>query len=119
MVEQRCSRSDGGERPFVVAAWAESRGVFEEGAFAGVEAAAPSQRTIVATHPISQTRKAYSKGKKATEKESVQVSVSRMYMWMSIGPTLRVDATRDFYNGGDARDTAVLRASRGKHGIRQ
>jgi hypothetical protein len=54
MAEPRGNRSNGEEwRRFVVAAWAKSRGVFEEGARAGVEAAAPSQRTIVATHPVS------------------------------------------------------------------
>lgn len=48
------------------------RGVFEKGARAGVKAAAPSQRIIVATHPISERREAYSKQNGQLERKVVK-----------------------------------------------
>ena len=73
MAARRGNCSNGVEwRLLVVIAWAKSRGVFEEGARAGMEAAVPSQRTIVATHPISQRPKAYSKEKRQLERKAVK-----------------------------------------------
>lgn len=73
MAGRRGSCSNGKEGgQLVVAAGAKSRDVFEEGACAGMEAAVPSQRTIVATHPISQRPKAYSKEKRQLERKEVK-----------------------------------------------